>query len=103
MARAVAPVPNPDGSVPLLAGHNQNVGGRKQQEDRCYCVPDLNPLGRKRHPDLDETRRALFCVFDGFGGDQVRRRAPDCLRCTPTDRALVRSRPSGSKTTFTST
>eukprot|EP00908_Phaeocystis_cordata_P024798 Transcript_7251.p2 GENE.Transcript_7251~~Transcript_7251.p2 ORF type:complete len:342 (+),score=110.06 Transcript_7251:102-1127(+) len=70
MARAVAPAPNPDGSVPLLAGHNQNVGGRKQQEDRCYCVPDLNPLGRKRHPDLDETRRALFCVFDGFGGDQ---------------------------------
>ena len=44
------------------------------------CVPDLNQLARKHHPDIDETRRAFFAVYDGFGGDQACRCHPGPLR-----------------------
>lgn len=54
--------------VPLLAGEHQNIGGRKGQEDRCVCIPDLNKLA-SRHGVNESVRRAYFAVFDGFGGD----------------------------------
>lgn len=67
----VVPVTAADGSLPLLAGVDQVIGGRKYQEDRSVCIADINPLAAKHHLDLDETRRAFFAVFDGFGGDQA--------------------------------
>jgi len=74
--KPVAPVLGADGSLPLLTGTNQVIGGRKYQEDRSVCIADINPMALKHHPDLDVggasfgTRRAFFAVFDGFGGGQ---------------------------------
>ena len=68
--KPVEPVLTTDGSLPLLAGTNQVIGGRKHQEDRSVCIADINPMALKHHPDIDGTRRAFFAVFDGFGGDQ---------------------------------
>ena len=68
--KPVAPVLGADGSLPLLTGTQQVIGGRKYQEDRSVCIADINPMALKHHPDLDGTRRAFFAVFDGFGGDQ---------------------------------
>lgn len=60
------------GILPLLAGEYQDIGGRKQQEDRCVCVADLNELVAKHRPEVStDVRRAFFAVFDGFGGFQA--------------------------------
>lgn len=77
MKKSVAPV-SADVSIPLLAGANQVIGGRKYQEDRSVCIADINPMAVKHHPGLDETRRAFFAVFDGFGGDQVAHATSAC-------------------------
>lgn len=60
------------GNLPLLAGDHQDIGGRKQQEDRSVCIPDLNEVVAKRRPEVaTDVRRAFFAVFDGFGGYQA--------------------------------
>ena len=66
---AVAPEKYSGGDVAILAGEYQKIGGRKVQEDRCVCVPDLNEVAKKHNPQVPvDVRRAFFAVFDGFGG-----------------------------------
>ena len=71
MSRAVAPESSYS-DVAALAGEYQQIGGRKQQEDRTVCIADLNALAKRRHPEFNtDVRRSFYAVFDGFGGPQV--------------------------------
>ena len=80
-SRRVAPeevpeYPGPIGSaastLPLLDGQHQEIGGRKQQEDACCRIPDLNNVVAKLRPELGIlARRAFYAVYDGFSGPFV--------------------------------
>ncbi|GMH77077.1 hypothetical protein TrST_g4091 [Triparma strigata] len=59
----------PGGEITLDAYNHRSIGGRHYQEDRAKAIDDLNELIPESTKGDRSIRRALYCVFDGHGGD----------------------------------